>query len=41
VLVRKRPKQRGVESLAKFPYERIYSKPPWELYRHLADEVVE
>jgi len=41
VLVRKRARQRGVESLAKFPYERIYSNPPWELYRHLAGEDVE
>ena len=41
MLVRKRADQRGVESLAKFPYERIYSNPPWELYRHLPDEGVE
>jgi hypothetical protein len=34
VLVRNRPGARGVESLAKFPYERIYSDPPWELYEH-------
>ena len=41
MLVRKSAEQRGVESLAKFPYERIYSNPPWELYRHLPDEGVE
>ncbi|MBW2289379.1 MAG: hypothetical protein JRG80_07730 [Deltaproteobacteria bacterium] len=41
MLVRMRADQRGVESLAKFPYERIYSNPPWELYRHLAEEAVE
>ena len=41
VLVRKGARKRGVESLAKFPYERIYSNPPWELYRRPADEVIE
>jgi hypothetical protein len=41
VLVREREKRPGVASLAKFPYDLIYSNPPWELYRHPADSVVE
>jgi hypothetical protein len=34
VLVRTQPGAAGgVETLAKFPYELVYSDPPWELYR--------
>ena len=36
VLVRRHEKRPGVESFENFPYDRIYSNPPWEVYRRRA-----
>jgi len=37
VLVRRHEKRPGVESFENFPYDRIYSNPPWEVYRRRAN----